>query len=136
MQSNGWNIVHDRDLDSNVYYYMPEAYTLPTKTLYKVVLSKRVTTVTTTSLYDYTNATSSVLGATYAPKCMGSPNGAFLIGGFRNDVVLVLEFNASKTGISYTYTVPYKNEMYGIEVIPGMWTGQHGRGATSMTLTS
>ena len=135
MQSNGWNIVHDRDLDSNVYYYMPEAYTLPTKTLYKVVLSKRVTTVTTTSLYDYTNATSSVLGATYAPKCMGSPNGAFLIGGFRNDVVHVLEFNSSKTGISYTYTVPYKNETYGIEVIPKAATNWANDYAVAYTRT-
>lgn len=117
--TKGWTLIHDKDLDSNVYYGMPEG----SRVLYKFSLAKGGTTVTSTNLYTYTGASTSVLGACYAPSAMGVANGAFIIGGFNQGVVHVLEFNATKSGISYTYTVPYTNEVYGTEVIPKVASG-------------
>jgi hypothetical protein len=120
---SGWNFVHDKDLDANVIYKMPEG----TRILYKYVLEKGGTTVTQTTLITYTGATTSVLGACYAPACMwtGTAYGAFIIGGFSQAVLHVLEFNPTKTAISASYTVSYPEggEVYGTEVIPSQVSG-------------
>ncbi len=119
----GWNFVHDKDLDSNVIYKMPES----TRVLYKFVLAKGGTTATQTTIMTYTGATTSVLGACYAPACMwtGTGYGAFVIGGYSQSVFHVLEFNQAKTAIAATYTVACGsgNEIYGTEVIPKQASG-------------
>jgi hypothetical protein len=119
-----WTNIHDKDLDSNVYYNMAETG-LP-KTLRRYVLAKGGTTMTVSSMYSYSGATTSVLGACYAPQCMWSNStittGAFIIGGFSQAVVHVLEFGTSKTIVS-TYTVAYTSEVYGTEVVPRAASG-------------
>ena len=116
-----WNLVHDKDLDSNVWYAMPES----SHTLYAVTMprsgSGSSTAVSQTTLVAaYSGATTSVLGACYAPAIMGGSSGAtygaFIIGGFSQAVVHVLEFNSAKTGVAFSYTVPYTSEVYGTEV--------------------
>jgi hypothetical protein len=121
MSPAGWTFVHDKDLDSNVWYTMPES----TRVLYKVAFAKGATTITQTSLYTYSGATTSVLGACYAPAVMwsGTGYGAFIIGGFSQGVVHVLEFNSTKTGIANTYTLTYTSEVYGTEIIPKQASG-------------
>lgn len=121
---SGWNMVHDKDLDSNVYYKMPESGT--PKTLYKFVLAKGGTTVTQTTVGTYAGASTSVLGACYAPAYMwsGTANGAFVIGGFSQAVIHILELNAAKTAITATYTASIgSGEVYGTEMIPKQASG-------------
>lgn len=113
-----WNIVHDKDLDSNIYYGMPEF----SRILYRYTFTKGGTSISSATITTYTGATTSVLGACYAPSCMGTSNGAFIIGGYNQSVIHVLEFDSQKN-ISYTYTVPYTNEVYGTEVIPKQASG-------------
>lgn len=113
-----WNIVHDKDLDSNVFYCMPET----TRVLHRMTFAKGGTSVTTEVIMTYNRTIRSVLGACYAPACMGVPNGAFIIGGFDQSVIHVLEFDASKN-VSFSYTVPYTSEVYGTEVIPMQASG-------------
>ena len=116
-----WTTIHDKDLDSNIYYGMPEG----SRVLWRYALAKGGTTVTASSMYTYTGGTTSVLGACYAPACMWSPSigyGAFIIGGYSQAVLHVLEFNAAKV-ISATYTVPYTSEVYGTEIIPSQASG-------------
>lgn len=120
--NGGWTIVHDKDLDSNVYYSMAES----NRVLFKVVLTKGGTTITNTSLLNYTVASTSVLGACYAPACMWTSPvgyGAFIIGGFSQSVLHVLEFSADKNSIPFTYTVTYVSEVYGTELVPKAVTG-------------
>jgi hypothetical protein len=119
-----WTTIHDKDLDSNVYYNMAEGGT--PKTLRRYVLAKGGTTVTVSSMYSYSGATTSVLGACYAPQCMWTNStttvGAFIIGGFTQAVVHVLEFGTNRT-INNTYTVAYTSEVYGTEVVPQAASG-------------
>lgn len=119
-----WTTIHDKDLDSNVYYNMAESGT--PKTLRRYVLAKGGTTVTVSSMYSYSGATTSVLGACYAPQCMWSNSttvtGAFIIGGFGQAVVHVLEFGTAKTIVN-TYTVAYTSEVYGTEMVPKAASG-------------
>ncbi len=120
----GWNMVHDKDLDSNVYYRMPESGS--PKTLYKYELAKGGTTVTQTTVGTYAGATTSVLGACYAPAFMwtGTAYGAFVIGGYSQAVVHILELNAAKTAITATYTASIgSGEVYGTEMIPSQASG-------------
>ncbi len=121
----GWNFVHDKDLDSNVIYKMPESGA--PKTLYKYVIAKGGTTATQTTMGTYAGASTSVLGACYAPACMwsGTGYGAFVIGGYSQSVIHVLELNQAKTAIGSTYTVACGsgNEIYGTEVIPRQASG-------------
>ncbi len=122
VDSRSWTVVHDKDLDSNVYYSMGES----TRNLYRAVLTKGGTTITNTLLIFYSGGTSSVLGACYAPACMWTGSvgyGAFIIGGFAQSVVHVLEFSSNKLSIPFTYTVSYTSEVYGTEVIPRAVTG-------------
>lgn len=122
VDTRSWTHVHDKDLDSNVYYTMGEN----TRALYKVVATKGGTTLTNTLLLNYTGATTSVLGASYAPACMWTSTvgyGAFVIGGFSQSVIHVLEFAANKNSITNTYTVAYTSEVYGTELIPKAVTG-------------
>jgi hypothetical protein len=116
-----WTFIHDKDLDSNVYYGMPEG----SRVLSKYTLGKGNTSVTKTDLLTYSSATTSVLGACYAPACMwaGTGYGAFIIGGYSQAVVHVLEFNSAKTAISNSYRVTYVSEVYGTEVIPKAASG-------------
>lgn len=109
-----WTLIHDKDLDSNVFYGMQQS----TRVLSKYEFAKGGTTSTSTSIYTMTSISQPVLGACYAPACMGVTHGAFIIGGYQSSAIVVMEFNATKTGVSYTYTVPYANEVYGTEVIP------------------
>lgn len=120
--TNAWTNIHDKDLDSNVWYGMPEG----SRILYKYWLTKGGTTISTNNLGTYTGATTSVLGACYAPAVMWgttSSYGAFIIGGFSQSVVHVLEFNPTKSGWSFSYTVPYTSEVYGTEVVPKAASG-------------
>lgn len=121
--SPAWTIVHDKDLDSNVYYGMAETGT--PKSLNRYVLAKGGTTISGTTINSYGSASSSVLGACYAPACMWSSvgYGAFIIGGFGQSVLHVLEFSADKLSITYSYTVPYTSEVYGTEVVPKAASG-------------
>jgi hypothetical protein len=117
-----WTTIHDKDLDSNVYYNMAEG---GPKTLRRYVLAKGGTTVTVSSMFSYSGATTSVLGACYAPQCMWTTStvtGAFIIGGFSQAVLHVLEFGPAKT-ITSTYTVAYTSEVYGTEVVPKAASG-------------
>lgn len=118
--TTAWTFIHDKDLDSNVWYGMTEG----TRVLRRYELAKGGTTITTSSMYTYAGATTSVLGASYAPACMwsGTAYGAFVIGGFNQAVVHVLEFTSNKT-IGTTYTVPYTSEVYGTEVVPKAASG-------------
>ncbi len=119
--TNAWTYIHDKDLDSNVWYGMTEG----TRVLRKYTLAKGGTTITVASIYTLSAATTSVLGACYAPACMwtGTSYGAFIIGGFSQAVIHVLEFNAAKTNIAATYTVAYTSEVYGTEIIPKQASG-------------
>lgn len=123
--NTGWNFVHDKDLDSNIIYKMAESGT--PKTLFRITLAKGGTTITSTSMGTYSGASTSVLGACYAPACMwtGTGFGAFIIGGFNQSVIHVLELNQAKTAIGSTYTVAYPGggEVYGTEVIPRQASG-------------
>lgn len=118
--TNAWTYIHDKDLDSNIYYGMTEG----TRVLRRYILLKGGTTVTASTLTAYAGATTSVLGACYAPACMwtGTAYGAFVIGGFSQAVVHVLEFTANKT-IGTTYTVAYTSEVYGTEMVPKAASG-------------
>lgn len=122
--SGTWAVVHDKDLDSNVYYGMAE--TGSPKNLIRYVLPKGGGSITSTTINSYSGASSSVLGACYAPSVMWSSTpgyGAFIIGGFNQAVLHVLEFAENKTSILTTYTVPYTSEVYGTEVIPKVVSG-------------
>ena len=118
-----WTTIHDKDLDSNVWYNMPEG----SRILYKYTLAKGGTSITTTNLGTYTGASTSVLGACYAPAIMWGNTtsyGAFIIGGFSQAVLHVLEFNSTKSGWSNTYTVSYPaTQIYGTEIIPKAASG-------------
>ena len=119
--TSAWTMIHDKDLDSNVYYGMTEG----TRVLRRYALAKGGTTVTVSTLTTYAGATTSVLGACYAPACMWTSNtayGAFIIGGFNQAVIHVLPFVSNKR-IGTTYTVPYTSEVYGTEVIPKQASG-------------
>lgn len=118
--TSAWTFIHDKDLDSNVWYGMTEG----TRALRRYVLAKGGTTITTSTMTTYAGATTSVLGACYAPACMwsGTGYGAFIIGGFNQAVIHVLEFTAAKV-IGTTYTVAYTSEVYGTEVIPKQASG-------------
>lgn len=118
-----WNIVQDKDLDSNVYYGMRESGS--PKTLFRIIMPKGGGVTTSNIITTYSGATTSVLGACYAPACMWTSTtgyGAFIIGGFNQAVVHVLEFTAAKA-IGTTYTVAYTSEVYGTEVIPSGASG-------------
>ena len=119
----GWNFAHDKDLDSNVIYKMPEG----SRVLTKYTLAKGGTTATATTITTYSGATTSVLGACYAPTCMwsGTGYGAFIIGGFNQSVIHILEWSsAAKTAIGATYTASIgSGEVYGTEVIPRQASG-------------
>ena len=115
-----WTAIHDKDLDSNIWYGMAES----TRVLTRYLLPQGGTTMITSTLTTYSGATTSVLGACYAPSCMWSNTsyGAFIIGGFNQSVIHVLLFTSLKT-IGSTYTVPYTSEVYGTEIIPKQASG-------------
>lgn len=119
--SSAWTLIHDKDLDSNVWYGMTET----TRGFNKYFLTKGGTSVSTNTLSTYTGATTSVLGACYAPACMWTSTtyGAFIIGGFNQAVVHVLEFLNPNKNIYSSYTVAYTSEVYGTEIIPKQASG-------------
>jgi hypothetical protein len=121
LTSQGWTYVHDKDLDSNIYYTMPASGGFP---LRRIVLDKGVTTFTQSTIYTYTG-TNQALGLSYIPSCMWSTAsyGAFMLGGYQQSNIHILEFSPNKLGIRATWTVPYKNEVYGVEVIPALASG-------------
>ena len=126
MQGNVWNFVHDKDLDSNVFYGIPD--TSPYRTVFKVTVPKGGGAATNLSLGQFTAApTSEVLGACYAPACMwtGTAYGAVLIGGYAQGVIHVIELNSTKTGYGTKYEVTWLagNEIYGVEVVPKAASG-------------
>ena len=135
MVSGAWTYIHDKDLDSNVWYGMAEGGT--PKTLVRHVLAKGGTTVTSNAVGTYAGATTSVLGACYAPACMwtGTAYGAFIIGGFNQSVIHVLPFTSSK-GLATPYTVPYTSEVYGTEMIPRQASGFNNHYGVAYTRTS
>jgi hypothetical protein len=118
--TGAWTIIHDKDLDSNVFYSMVQG----TRVLTRSVLTKGGTTTTNSTMYTYAGTTAPVLGACYAPACMWTSTmyGAFIIGGFTSSNVHVMEFSAQKT-IANAYAVPYLNEVYGTEVVPKAASG-------------
>lgn len=122
INAGGWTVIHDKDLDSNVYYSMNSG----SRALSRIALVKGGTTATISTMYTYSGLTTSVLGACYAPACMWSTSlnatGAFIIAGFSSGAIGVLEFNAQKV-VSTTYTVTYTSEVYGTEIIPRAASG-------------
>ena len=118
--AGAWTIIHDKDLDSNIFYSMVQG----TRVLTRSVLAKGLSTVTNSTLTTYNGISVQVLGACYAPACMWTSTmyGAFVIGGFTSSNIGVLEFNAQKV-IASTYTVSYLNEVYGTEMIPKSASG-------------
>jgi len=131
--SPGWTTIHDKDLDSNVYYTMNET----SRVFYQIRLTKGGTTISQSTIFTYTPATTSVLGSCYAPQCMWTTAsyGAFIIGGFSQAVLHVIEFNAAK-GCNFSYTVPYTSEVYGTEVIPQAASGFTSNFAIAYTRAS
>lgn len=140
--ASAWSYIHDKDLDSNVYYGMSEGGSSP-KNLLRYILTKGGTTISTTNIHLYSGATTSVLGACYAPRVLWrstAGHGAFIIGGFNQSVIHVLEFASDKNSIVNSYTVPYTSEVYGTEVVPreaSGFTNDYGvaytRGSKQMT---
>lgn len=115
---NVWTLIQDKDLDSSTYYAMAEGGS--PKTLWRVTMTKGGGATTSNSAGTYSGATTSVLGACYAPACMWTSStgyGAFIIGGYSQTVIHVLELTSAKA-IGTTYTVAYTSEVYGTEVIP------------------
>ncbi len=148
LQGNVWSIVHDKDLDSNVFWGIPD--TSPYRTLYKITVPKGGGAATNTSLGQFTpGPTSEVLGACYVPACMwtGTGYGAVCIGGYSQGVIHVIELNSTKTGYGTKYEVSWtgspQNEIYGVEVVPKAASGfnnnyglaytRNGQNARSMT---
>jgi hypothetical protein len=122
--TSAWTFIHDKDLDSNVWYGMTEG----THVLRRYTLAKGGTTITTSTMFTNNAATTSVLGACYAPACMwtnpSTSYGAFIIGGFSQAVIHVMEFNSNKViDATSTYTVSYVSEVYGTEVVPKAASG-------------
>jgi hypothetical protein len=149
IQGNIWNIVQDKDSDSNVYYGIPDSS--PYSTMYKITIPKGGGAVTNTSLGTFSPApTSEVLGACYAPACMwtGTGYGAVLIGGYNQGVIHVIELNSTKTGYGTKYQVTWSAtpnpEIYGVEVVPKLASGFNNNyglaytrnGGSARTMTS
>lgn len=104
MPSNVWTYIHDKDLDSNVWYAMTTAGTISRNTL-----AKGTTSVTTSTLFTLSGTTAQFLGGCYAPACMGATsgfNGAFAIGGFTTSNIYVCPFTPIKT-IRSSYSVRF-----------------------------
>lgn len=119
--SGVWTYVHDKDLDSNVWYGMVQG----NRQLYRMNLTKGLSTFTSSLLLTITS-TQPVLGACYAPACMWETAvgyGAFIIGNFANAQMYVVEFNEAKNNSTFIYTVPYTSEVYGTEMIPKQASG-------------
>lgn len=123
LNTSTWTAIHDKDLDSNIWYGMVETTPTP-RQLIRYTLPKGGSTMTLSTLATYSSNTTSVLGACYAPACMWSnaAYGAFIIAGFSQAVIHVLPFTSNKT-VGTTYTVPYTSEVYGTEVIPKQASG-------------
>lgn len=123
LNTSSWTVIHDKDLDSNIWYGMAEG----TRVLIRYTLPKGGTTMTTSNIISYSGATTSVLGACYAPACMWSNSisyGAFIIGGYSQSVLHVLPFTSTKgVNAGSTYAVSYTGEVYGTEVIPKQASG-------------
>ncbi len=120
-QAGTWTYIHDKDLDSNVWYGMVQN----NRQLYKYWLNKGVSTISTNFILSVTSA-QPVLGGCYAPACMWETAvgyGAFIIGNFSAAQMIVVEFNQAKNNSSFIYNVPYVSEVYGTEVIPKQASG-------------
>jgi len=118
MSASAWTYIHDKDLDSNVWYGMPQSGTLS-----KNILTKGGTTVTTSTLFTLSGVTA--LGACYAPACMGTTSsfyGAFVIGGYTTSNIYVCPFTSLKT-VNSSFSVQFQNEIYGTEMIPKQASG-------------
>lgn len=120
LMSNLPNLIHDKDLDSNVYYGMNAV----SKDLYKFILTKGGTSISYSNIYTMTSSPVSITakGGAYAPSFMGTSNGAILIAGNNRHVIHVLELNTDKNGVSYEYSIAYSNAT-GVEVLPKEITG-------------
>jgi hypothetical protein len=120
MPSNVWTYIHDKDLDSNVWYSMTTSGSMTRNTL-----AKGGTSVALSSLFTLSGTTAQFLGGCYAPACMGATssfNGAFAIGGFTTSNIYVCPFTPIKT-IRSSYSVRFQNEVYGTEFIPKQASG-------------
>jgi hypothetical protein len=115
LTSNVVNIIHDKDLDSNIYYSINSV----SKQLNKHVLTQGATSITTTMMYNMTSTNSNYTskGATYVPAFMGTSNGCIVVGGNDRHLVHIMELNTTKTSVSYEYSMIYSNAV-GVEVIP------------------
>ncbi len=120
-----WNLSHDKDIDTNVFYGMGQNG----GALIKITLPKGGGAVTQTSLYTDSGGPANILGTAYVPICMWTGNGygGFIGGGFNSGIIRVLEFNSTKTTISNAYSVTWTAattpEIYGVEVIPKVVSG-------------
>jgi hypothetical protein len=121
MSATGWNYIHDKDLDSNVWYGMVAG----TGVLSKNTLTKGGTTVTTSTIFTVSGSGAQFLGACYAPACMATSSnyyGAFVTGGYTTSNIYILPFTSLKTVVS-SYSVKFQNEVYGVEMIPKQASG-------------
>ena len=107
MSASGWNYIHDKDLDSNVWYGMVSG----TGVLSKNTLTKGGTTVTTSTIFTVSGSGAQFLGACYSPACMGTSSnfyGAFVTGGYTTSNIYILPFTSLKTVVS-SYSVKFQN---------------------------
>lgn len=122
-----WNLAHDKDLNSNVYYAFEEKYGAgPSRNLYKFELAPGGTSVATTTFYTYNNgdATSGPIGVAYVPICAGLTYGGIITADYNLTQLTVHEFNSTKTSIAFSYKVSITaSGCYGIDVIPSIVSG-------------
>jgi hypothetical protein len=116
LPANVWNLAHDED-DDTIFYAVPE----DTRTIHKLEFTSN-NTVSGTVVGRVATATSNVISSCYVPSALGAAGGALLTAGFTQGLIHVSEFDSEKRSIAYSYSVPYLNEVYGVEVIPKIAT--------------
>lgn len=120
-----WNLSHDKDLDSNIYWGILQSGGVLTR----ITLPKGGGSVTQTSLYTDAGMPGTIISTAYIPICMwtGTGYGGICVGGFNSGTIRVLEFNSGKTSISNAYSVTWTAsptpEIYGVEVVPKAVSG-------------
>ena len=117
-----WNLSHDKDLDSNIYYGVGQTG----GALMKMTFPKGGGGVTNFTLFTDSGIPVTIISTAYIPICMwtGTGYGAVCIGGFSSNTIRVLPFNSTKTGVTGAYSVTWSGaEIYGVEVVPKAASG-------------
>lgn len=120
-----WNLSHDKDLDSNIYYGIGQTG----GGLIRMTLPTGGGAVNNFTLYTDIGIPSIIISTAYIPVCMwtGTGYGGICAAGFSSGNIRVLYFNAAKTSISSAYTISWSAtptpEIYGVEVVPKAVSG-------------